>query len=140
MFRVKTRTASFLFILAIYTIAFFIGLFVFNRFYNMHVLVSSFLADIAATLVVWSFGILFANSSVYDPYWSIAPTIILIPWIIIKGVSLTSIDILYLIAIIIWAVRLTLNWASSGKDCNIRIGDTLCLKKSRLIYGFLPIL
>ena len=115
MFRVKRQTASFLFVLVIYTIAFFVGLLVFNRFYNMHVLVYSFLADIVATLVVWGFGILFANSSVYDPYWSVAPIIILTFWIIIKRVSLSSIDILYLIAIIVWGIRLTLNWAIRWK-------------------------
>lgn len=115
MFIVKTRTASFLFVLAIYTIAFFVGLLVFNPFYEMHLLIYSFLADMLATLIVWSFGLLFKNSSVYDPYWSIAPIIILTFWIIIKGVSLSNIDILYLIAIIVWGIRLTLNWAIRWK-------------------------
>ncbi len=137
MFRVKTRTASFLFVLAIYTIAFFVGLFVFNRFYNMHLLVSSFLADIVATLVVWGFGILFANSSVYDPYWSVAPIIILTFWIIIKGVSLSSIDILYLIAIIIWAVRLTLNWAIRWKGLQHQDWRYIMLKEKSPRLWFL---
>ena len=26
-----------------------------------------------ATVIVWGFGIVFENVSVYDPYWSVAP-------------------------------------------------------------------
>ena len=111
IFKIKNRTISFLIILVIYILAFLAGLLVFKLSSNMHVLVSIFLADIAATLVVWGFGILFSNSSVYDPYWSVAPLIILSCWIIIKGLSFSITDILFLIAIIVWGIRLTLNWA-----------------------------
>ena len=102
-------------ILAIYTVALFAGLFVFNFLYNMHVLLSTFMADIAATLVVWGFGVSFGNSSMYDPYWSVAPIIFLPCWIMIKGVSFSIIDTLFLAAIIVWTVRLTLNWATRWK-------------------------
>jgi len=111
IFKIKNRTISFLIILVIYILAFLAGLLIFKLSSNMHVLVSIFLADIAATLVVWGFGILFSNSSVYDPYWSVAPLIILSCWIIIKGLSFSIADILFLIAIIVWGIRLTLNWA-----------------------------
>ena len=115
MFRIKNRVASFLIILAVYILAFFVGLLVFKLSSNMHVLVSTFLADIAATLVVWGFGILFKNSSIYDPYWSLAPVIILPCWIIIKGISFSITDILFLVAIVVWGIRLTLNWARRWK-------------------------
>ena len=107
--------ASFLIVLAVYILAFFVGLLVFKLSSNMHVLVSTFLADIAATLVVWGFGILFKNSSIYDPYWSLAPVIILPCWIIIKRISFSITDILFLVAIVVWGIRLTLNWASRWK-------------------------
>jgi len=115
MFRIKNRTISFLIILVIYILAFFVGLLVFKLSSDLHVLVSTFLADIAATLVVWGFGILFANSSIYDPYWSVAPLIILPCWIIIKEFSFSVIDILFMVAIIIWGMRLTINWAIRWK-------------------------
>jgi len=140
MFRIKNRTASFLIILAVYILAFFVGLLVFKLSSNMHVLVSTFLADIAATLIVWGFGILFKNSSIYDPYWSLAPVIILPCWIIIKGISFSITDILFLVAIVVWGIRLTLNWARRGRDYPIRTGDIPCLKKGRLACGFLSIL
>lgn len=106
---------SYLIVLAVYILAFSAGLLIFKLSSDMHVLISTLLADIAATLVVWGFGILFANSSIYDPYWSVAPLIILLSWIIIKGVSFSVIDILFMIAIAIWGIRLTLNWAIRWK-------------------------
>src|SRR4030066_2143040 len=141
--RVKSRVTSFLLILAIYVLAFFIGLFVFNLFNNihvfnnMHVLVSFFLADIAATLVVWGFGILFANSSVYDPYWSVAPIVILAFWMTTRGISFTITDILFLVAIIVWAVRLTLNWAIRWKGLNHQDWRYVMLKEKSPRLWFL---
>jgi len=141
--RVKSRVISFLLILAIYALAFFIGLFVFNLFNNMNVfnnmpmLLSFFLADIAATLAVWGFGILFANSSVYDPYWSVAPIVILAFWMIIRGISFTITDILFLVAIIVWAVRLTLNWAIRWKGLNHQDWRYVMLKEKSPRLWFL---
>ena len=141
--RVKSRATSFLLILAIYVLAFFIGLVVFNLFNNvhvfnnMHVPVSFFLADIAATLVVWGFGILFANSSVYDPYWSVAPIVILASWMTTRGIYFTITDILFLVAIIVWAVRLTLNWAIRWKGLNHQDWRYVMLKeKSPRLWFF----
>ena len=109
-FQINNRVVSLLIVLAIYIIAFFAGLLVFKLTAGMHVLVSTFLADIAATMIVWGFGILFLNSSVYDPYWSIAPVIIVPFWIMIEGTSLSITDILFILVITIWGIRLTLNW------------------------------
>ena len=140
---VKSRITSFLLILAIYVLAFFIGLVVFNLFNNMHVfnnihvLVSFFLADIAATLVVWGFGILFANSSVYDPYWSVAPIVILAFWMTTRGISFTITDILFLVAIIVWALRLTLNWAIRWKGLNHQDWRYVMLKEKSPRLWFL---
>ena len=51
---------------------------------GLHILLSTLLADIAATFIVWLAGIIFKNSSVYDPYWSVAPIFIIIFWILVK--------------------------------------------------------
>ncbi|MBK8253769.1 MAG: hypothetical protein IPK82_14015 [Polyangiaceae bacterium] len=37
-------------------------------------------ADTAATVAVFVFSLAFDNTSVYDPYWSVAP-IVIAPWI-----------------------------------------------------------
>jgi steroid 5-alpha reductase family enzyme len=141
--RVKSRASSFLFILAIYAFAFFIGLLVFYLFNNMlgstnfHVLVSFFLADFAATLIVWSFGLLFANSSVYDPYWSVAPVVILVFWMMPRGISFTITDILFLVAVVVWAVRLTLNWAIRWKGLDHQDWRYVMLKEKTPHLWFL---
>ncbi len=109
-FKIKNRGISFLIVLAIYIIAFFIGLFVFKLSGGLHVLLSIFLADVAATLVVWAFGILFANSSVYDPYWSILPIVIISYWIFASDIPFSAINILFLAAAAVWGIRLTINW------------------------------
>lgn len=114
-YKINNRAVSLLIVLVIYVIAFFAGLLVFKLFTDMHILISTFIADIAATVIVWGFGILFLNSSVYDPYWSIAPVVIVPFWIITKGGSLSITDIIFISVITIWGIRLTLNWTRRWK-------------------------
>ena len=128
-YKINNRIASLVIVLAIYIIAFFAGLFVFRLSADMHILISTFLADIAATIIVWSFGILFLNSSVYDPYWSIAPVVIITFWIVIKGASLYVTDILLISAVAIWGIRLTLNWIMRWKGLQQQDWRYTMLKK-----------
>lgn len=114
-FKINNRVVSLLIVLAIYIIAFFAGLLVFKLSSDLHVLISTFLADIVATIIVWGFGILFLNSSVYDPYWSIVPVVIVPFWIITNGASISLTDILFISVVAIWGIRLTLNWIMRWK-------------------------
>ena len=67
-----------------------------------------------ATVVVWLFGLIFRNVSVYDPYWSVAPPVMFSLWAVHKGfVSLPT--ALLLIAVWFWGIRLTTNWAITFK-------------------------
>ncbi len=70
---------------------------------------SLLIADVAATVTTFIFSLLFGNASVYDPYWSVQPPIILISFAI--GRELTGLGILLLVVVCLWAVRLTANWA-----------------------------
>ena len=70
-------------------------------------------ADVAATLAIFAFSYAFANSSFYDPYWSVAP-----PAIALYLVSLPQAravpelrKLLVLALVFAWGLRLTLNWA-----------------------------
>jgi steroid 5-alpha reductase family enzyme len=113
MVRINTRPRilSFIIVFLIYAAAFFAGFIVFKFTSDMQLLISTLLADIAATLVVWASGILFGNSSVYDPYWSVAPPLILALWMFQKVIELSFIDVLFTAAVFIWGIRLTFNWA-----------------------------
>ncbi len=111
MSAIKLRLSSFVLIIMVYVAAFTVAVLCYNLFKETGVLPATLLADITATLVVWAFGMLFHNSSLYDPYWSIAPLVIFPCWMLINGSSLKTADYIYLIAVCIWGIRLTYNWA-----------------------------
>lgn len=67
-------------------------------------------ADIAATIVVFVFSVVFNNSSMYDPYWSVAPVPIALYWTFLPSSNAVLIrQIAVLILLMAWAVRLTYN-------------------------------
>ncbi len=104
------KTNSLIIVALIYVIAIIIAFFTYRAFESRGILLAVFLGDIAATIVVWIFGVVFDNSSVYDPYWSIAPMIIVPIWLYIRNTSITLFDVLLIVAVTAWGMRLTLNW------------------------------
>ena len=77
-------------------------------------LIRLFCADVLATVVVWAFGLLYENVSVYDPYWSVFPPIAFLLWAFYTGVWSVPV-ILLLIASWYWGWRLTRNWVITFK-------------------------
>lgn len=67
-------------------------------------------ADIIATFVIFAFSMIYRNSSVYDPYWSIVPPVLLFYWASKTGGFTDVRTILILAVTMIWALRLTSNW------------------------------
>jgi steroid 5-alpha reductase family enzyme len=66
-------------------------------------------ADVAGTVVVFAFSVAHDNSSVYDPYWSVAPIVIVV-WLAAHGDG--NLRELALAALVLaWGARLTWNWA-----------------------------
>ncbi|BBH70290.1 hypothetical protein ACTI_69750 [Actinoplanes sp. OR16] len=72
----------------------------------------TFYADIVATIVVFAGSMIVNNASVYDPYWSVAPAVIVIVW---AAGDLGAREIAVLVLMLIWAIRLTANWALSWR-------------------------
>jgi steroid 5-alpha reductase family enzyme len=70
-------------------------------------------ADLTATLVVFGFSVGLDNSSVYDPYWSVAPALITLWWLTrfggVGGVTAIR-QVVVTILVLAWAARLTWNW------------------------------
>ncbi len=77
---------------------------------DMHPLVTVGIADLVGTLVIFAFGVICNNSSLYDPYWSVAPPAIALyllaqpecdanPW---RAAAM-------LLVVTVWAFRLTYN-------------------------------
>ena len=65
-------------------------------------------ADVAATLVVFAFSAARDNSSLYDPYWSVAPFPIALYWSLGDG-RIGLREALVLLAVGAWGARLTWN-------------------------------
>ena len=78
-----------------------------------HPLTVTFWADIAATVVVFLVSMAVGNSSLYDPYWSVAPAVVVVAWVAAGHHGPRSYLVLALM--LIWAVRLTANWALSWR-------------------------
>lgn len=72
-----------------------------------------FVADLVATLVVFGFSMLLANSSMYDAYWSVAPPVIGLYWAsaLAGSEAVPARQWLVLALVFAWGVRLTWNWA-----------------------------
>ncbi len=69
-------------------------------------------ADLMATVVIFIASTLFKNSSIYDPYWSVAPMIMILVFID----SLNTLNVFVVLAIWTWGLRLTLNWVYTFKS------------------------
>ena len=104
----NSRTASFIAAALIYIIAACVGVAVYMAL-KFDFWLSLLIADVAATVVTFIFSLIFRNASVYDPYWSVQPIVILALYSAYDGLTLTT--LLPLIAVCFWGVRLTANWA-----------------------------
>ena len=109
---IKNRFVSFAIILIVYIIAVTGGIFFYDFLANKTLFsfyLMILLADIFATAIVFLFSSFLNNSSVYDPYGSVQPPVIMCVAISRCGGNL----FVWLIfaAILLWALRLTANWA-----------------------------
>jgi len=103
-----SRSASFWIVGIVYVLATLAGIFVY-QWTPAHWMIKLLTADVAATVLTFLFSLIFRNASVYDPYWSVQPIVILVALAVDK--ELTPLRILLLCAVCLWGVRLTANWA-----------------------------
>lgn len=104
----QSRAASFIAVALVYIFAAAVGVIVY-RSLTLDWWLSLLIADLAATVATFVFSLVFQNASVYDPYWSVQPPVILVAFAI--GKDLTLLGILLLTVVSFWAIRLTANWA-----------------------------
>lgn len=102
------KAKFFILVFAIYILAFAIG-FLAGNWLPIDLYWRVFVMDIVATIVVWIFTLIFKNTSIYDPYWSVAPIVIGIYVLCMLG-NYNPINIIYLVILSIWGIRLTINW------------------------------
>ena len=111
----QSRPISFIVVALVYMIAIAVGVLVY-RALDLGWWLSLLIADVLATVATFIFSLIFKNASVYDPYWSVQPPVILVAFAI--GRELTLLGILLLIVVSFWAIRLTANWAYTFTNLN----------------------
>ena len=109
----QNRAVSFLVVFLVYAAAAAAGILVYNALDDSW-WISLLIADVAATALIFVFSVIFGNASVYDPYWSVQPPVILIAFSL--GSELTVYGILLIAVISFWAIRLTANWAYTFRN------------------------
>lgn len=111
----QNRAASFIVVAVVYIIAIAVGVLVY-RALDLDWWLSLLISDLLATVATFIFSLIFKNASVYDPYWSVQPPVILVAFAI--GRELTLLGILLLLVVSFWAIRLTANWAYTFANLN----------------------
>ena len=104
----SSRTLSFAAVATVYVLAAALGIFLY-RALSFSWWMNLLIADVAATVLTFLFSLLFGNASVYDPYWSVQPIVIVACFAFGKELSLLR--CMLLVAVFVWGIRLTANWA-----------------------------
>ncbi len=104
----QSRPLSFLAVALVYVLSALLGFYVYQKL-NLVWWLALLVADVLATALTFVFGLIFRNASVYDPYWSVQPPVIVIGFAFSYGFNLQSLLMLAMIGF--WSVRLTANWA-----------------------------
>ena len=73
--------------------------------------------DIAMTVIIYLFSVIFKNASIYDPYWSVIPIVLSIYASWILG-DFHEQNFVMLGLIGIWGIRLTINFFKTFKNLN----------------------
>ena len=103
-----SRLQSYLTITLYYMAAAVLGIWVFQAV-DAALWLSLLIADLSATLFIWLASLILNNASVYDPYWSVQPPIILGLTLYFFGETEIG-SFLLVLAVLFWGARLSINW------------------------------
>ena len=105
------RARSFLAVALAYVAALVVAALVVVALAGQPMWLTLLVADVAATAVVFAFSLGHDNSSVYDPYWSVAP-ITMAVWLVAHPSAAPVLrQVIVLGLVLAWGTRLTWNWA-----------------------------
>ena len=131
----QNRATSFIIVAHVYILATAVGVLTY-RGLTLDWWLSLLIADAVATVTTFIFSLIFQNASVYDPYWSVQPLVILVAFSI--GKDLTFFGIFLIAAVSFWAIRLTANWAYTFGNLSHQDWRYTMLKEKT--KGFYPII
>lgn len=127
----QNRGVSFIAVVLVYILATVVGVIVY-RALDLEWWLSLLIADALATVATFIFSLIFKNASVYDPYWSVQPPVILVAFAV--GRELTLLGVLLLVVVFFWAIRLTANWAYTFSNLNHQDWRYTMLKEKTGIF------
>lgn len=110
---------AFVYCLVAYVIAvgaaFGAGVYLKGAYPGMGPLWLTFWADVVGTLVIFGFSFGFRNSSFYDAYWSVAPLLIVVYWVLLPEAqgALVVRQVMVVSLVYAWGIRLTINWSQT---------------------------
>lgn len=106
-----SRITSILISLLIYCVVICLLVFISGFFPDYPVWVKIGLADLLGTLLIFVASLVFNNSSMYDPYWSVKPMVIAVYlYVLLPVESRNLLHLLTLILVGLYALRLTSNF------------------------------
>jgi steroid 5-alpha reductase family enzyme len=107
----RSKRGDLVLVTAVYVVAILASVIAFRSLDHLHPLVAVLLVDLGATLAIYATSVAVRNNSIYDPYWSVAPP--LIAWAYAaSGTGVPDARVaITIVAVSVWAVRLTTNWA-----------------------------
>lgn len=104
----QSRPFGFALLLVVYLLASALGIFLY-AISPFPYWLSFLVADVLATGFVYLFSSIFENASIYDPYWSLAPMVVVVA--LLPAHRITLYGIFLAVVVILWGVRLTANFA-----------------------------
>ncbi len=80
-------------------------------------LVKAGIVDLIAMVMVFAISVIFDNSSIYDPYWSVAPIVMTGYWVLQAqgGLDANRRGLIVLLLVAVWGIRLTVNFLTHWK-------------------------
>ena len=132
---IKSKNGSLTLVFFYYVISFYLAYLVTkNLDFDgwLHILIW----HVSATLIIFLFSNVHKNSSIYDPFWHVAP--IFIVFYIAKQSSLPTLELnLVLGAFLFWALRLTYNWYLNWNNLDHEDFRYIDLKNNNKFMAFI---
>ena len=132
---IKSKNGSLALVFFYYVISFYLAYLVTKNFDFdgwLHILIW----HVSATLIIFLFSNIHKNSSIYDPFWHVAP--IPIVFYIAKQSSLPTLELnLVLGAFLFWALRLTYNWYLNWNNLDHEDFRYIDLKNNNKFMAFI---
>jgi steroid 5-alpha reductase family enzyme len=107
----SAKTKVLLACLLAYAVALAGAILIASRFGGNGIIFAAAAADLAATIIIFAFSMIFDNSSIYDPYWSVAPVALAAYWAlhVVTMPAVPARQMVVLMLLMAWAFRLTFN-------------------------------